>query len=217
MKLLRTTSTRRLLAGLTGLLVAILAGTAIAIAASGSGPKPAPKPLARAVHDAMTAPAVAGITARITFTNHLIDAGNIQGTDPLFTGGSGRLWVSPGHGLRIELQSDNGDTQVVINKTMFWAYDPTSSTVYEGHIPADTSRPSSKPAGHGQAPSQRRSRWRGLTGLRRRPRRAVALRALRPWRQDARARAQGDRHLLWEGGRLGVLTHRATRRQGRQR
>ena len=153
MKLLRTTSTRRLLAGLTGLLVAILAGTAIAIAASGSGPKPTPKPLARAVHDALAAPAVAGITARITFTNHLIDASNIQGADPLLTGGSGRLWVSPGHGLRIELQSDNGDSQVVINKTMFWAYDATSSTVYEGHIPADTSKTSSKPASHDGLPS----------------------------------------------------------------
>ena len=153
MKLLRTTSTRRLLAGLTGLLVTILAGSAIAIAASGSGPKPAPKPLARAVHDALAAPAVAGITARITYTNHLIDAGNIQGTDPLLTGASGRLWVSPGHGLRIELQSDNGDTQVVLNQTRFWAYDPTSSTVYEGHIPADTSSRSSKPVGHDGLPS----------------------------------------------------------------
>jgi outer membrane lipoprotein-sorting protein len=153
MKLLRTTSTRRLLAGLTGLLVAALAGTAIAIAASGNGPKPTPKPLARAVHDALAAPAVAGITARITFTNHLIDASNIEGTDPLLTGGSGRLWVSPGHGLRIELQSDNGDSQIVINKTMFWAYDATSSTVYEGHIPADSSKTSSKPASHDGLPS----------------------------------------------------------------
>jgi outer membrane lipoprotein-sorting protein len=120
--------------------VAIVAGSAIAIAATGSAPKPKPKPLAKAIHDAMAAPAVAGISARITFTNHLIGPNNIQGVDPLLTGGSGRLWVSPGHGLRIELQSDNGDAQVVINRTMFWAYDPTSSTVYEGHIPADTQK-----------------------------------------------------------------------------
>jgi outer membrane lipoprotein-sorting protein len=153
MKLLRTTSTRRLLAGLTGLFVAILAGTAIAIAASGSGPKPKPKPLARAVRDALGAPALAGITARITYTNHLIDAGDVQGSDPLLTGGSGRLWFSPGHGLRIELQSDNGDSQIVINKTMFWAYDPTSSTVYEGRIPADSSGASSDPARHDGLPS----------------------------------------------------------------
>ena len=137
MKLLRTTSTRRLLAGLAAVFVAIVAGSAIAIAATSGGPKPKPKPLAQAIHDAMAAPAVAGISARITFTNHLIDAGDIQGVDPLFTGGSGRLWVSPGHGLRLELQSDNGDAQVVVNRTMFWAYDPASSTVYEGRLPAD--------------------------------------------------------------------------------
>lgn len=138
MRLLRTTSTRRLLAGIIGLLVAVVAGSAIAIASTAGGPKPKPKPLAQAIRDAMAAPAVAGISARVTFTNHLINASNIQGTDPLLTGGSGRLWVSPGHGLRLELQSDNGDAQVVVNKTTFWAYDPTSSTVYEGRIPADT-------------------------------------------------------------------------------
>jgi outer membrane lipoprotein-sorting protein len=153
MRLLRTTSTRRLLAGITGVIVAILAGTAIAIAAAGSGPKPKPEPLARAVHDALAAHAVAGITARVTFTNHLIDASNIQGADPLLTGGSGRLWVSPGHGLRLELQSDNGDAQVVVNRSMFWAYDPSSSTVYEGHIPADASSRSSKSDTHGGLPS----------------------------------------------------------------
>ena len=136
MRLLKTTSTRRLLSGIVGLLAAIVATTAIAIAATSGGPKPAPKPLARAIRDAMAAPAVSGISARISFTNHLIDAGDIQGVDPLLTGGSGRLWVSPGHGLRLELQSDNGDVQVVLNRTMFWAYDPTSQTVYEGHIPA---------------------------------------------------------------------------------
>lgn len=136
MRFLRTTSTRHLLAGIAGLLVAIVAGSAIAIAATGGGPKPAPKPLARAIHDAMAAPAVAGISARITFTNHLIDATDIQGVEPLLTGGSGRLWVSPGHGLRLELQSNNGDTQIVVDRSMFWAYDPTAQTVYEGHLPA---------------------------------------------------------------------------------
>ena len=79
MRLLRTTSTRRLLAGSSGCWWPSRAGSAIAIAATGGAPKPKPKPLARAIHDAMAAPSVAGISARITFTNHLIDASNIQG------------------------------------------------------------------------------------------------------------------------------------------
>lgn len=136
MRLLRTISTRRLLAVLAGLVVAIIAGSAIAIAATGSGPVPAPKPLASAVHAALSAPAVPGITARITFANHLISASNVEGTDPLLNGGSGRLWLAPGHGLRLEVQGDNGDAQVVVANGSFWAYDPTSQTVYEGRLPA---------------------------------------------------------------------------------
>lgn len=139
MKFLRTASTHRLLAAVAGALVAIVAGTAIAIAAAGSGPVPARKPLARAIHDAMASPAVSGISARVTFTNHLIDAGNVQGIDPLLQGGSGRLWTSPGHGLRLELQSDNGDAQLVLTNGRFWAYDPTSNTIYRGSLPADNS------------------------------------------------------------------------------
>lgn len=139
MRFLRTAPTRRLLAAIAGVLAAILAGTAIAIAAVGSGPVPKPKPLAQAVHAALSAPAVSGVSARITFTNHLIDSGDIQGIDPLLMGGSGRLWISPGHGLRIELQSANGDAQIVVNQTSFWAYDPLSDTVYEGRLPAEKS------------------------------------------------------------------------------
>ncbi len=136
MRILRTTSTRRLLAAVAGLLVAIVAGSAIAIAAVGSGPVPPAKPLATAIHQALAAPAVDGISARVSFTNHLIDSSDVQGVDPLFTGGSGRLWLSPSQGLRLELQSDNGDTQIVVHGTAFWAYDPTSTTVYEGTVPA---------------------------------------------------------------------------------
>src|SRR5579859_3138723 len=136
MRYLRTVSTRRLLAGVVGLVLAILGGTAIAIAAVGAGPVPRPKPLATAIRDALRAPSVTGISARVTFTNHLIDSTAIQGTDPLLSGGSGRLWLSPERGLRLELQSDNGDAQVVVNHGSFWAYDPTSNTVYEGRLPA---------------------------------------------------------------------------------
>jgi outer membrane lipoprotein-sorting protein len=82
----------------------------------------------------------------VNFTNRLIDASAIQGSDPLLTGGSGRLWVSPGYGLRLEIQSDNGDAQVVMHGRSFWAYDPSSNTVYEGTMPAGSSTTRSSPA-----------------------------------------------------------------------
>ncbi len=152
MKFLRTVSTRRLLASIAGLVVAVAAGSAIAVAASGSGPVPKPRPLAQAIHDALAAPKVAGITARITFTNHLIDASNLQGHDPILSGATGRLWLS-GDRLRLELQSDNGDAQVVLGNGSFWISEPSSNTVYEGKLPADHGRGASPNADTGAIPS----------------------------------------------------------------
>ena len=145
MKFLRTVSTRRLLALIAGVVVAVGGGTAIALAASSSGPVPPSKPLASAVHNALGAVGgnqVKGITARISFTNHLIDSSSIQGADPILSGATGRLWLAPGK-LRLELQSDSGqDAQVVVSNGSFWIYDPASNTAYEGKLPSDGKRKS---------------------------------------------------------------------------
>jgi outer membrane lipoprotein-sorting protein len=140
MKFLRTVSTRRLLALIAGFVAVASAGTAIAVAASSGGPVPRAKPLAQAIHDALGAPAVSGISARVTFTNHLIDSSSIQGSDPILTGASGRLWLSSDHRLRIELQAGNGDAQAVLDNGSFWVYDPSSNTVYRGTLPKDTAK-----------------------------------------------------------------------------
>jgi outer membrane lipoprotein-sorting protein len=135
MRFLRTISTRRLLALCLSAIAIAVGGTAIAIAAGGSGSTPPPKPLARAVHDGLTAPQVQGITARVKFTNHLIDSSGIHGANPLLSGADGRLWFAPGKGFRLELQSDNGDAQVVANPRSFFVYDGTSNTAYQGKVP----------------------------------------------------------------------------------
>jgi outer membrane lipoprotein-sorting protein len=135
MRFLRTISTRRLIALCLSAVAIAVGGTAIAIAAGGSGPTPPPKPLARAVHDGLTAPQVQGITARVKFTNHLIDSSGIHGANPLLSGADGRLWFAPGKGFRLELQSDNGDAQVVANQQRFFVFDGTSNTVYQGTVP----------------------------------------------------------------------------------
>jgi outer membrane lipoprotein-sorting protein len=140
-RFLRTASTRRLLSVILGTVAVIAAGATIAIAAAGSGPVPAPKPLAQAIHDALAAPKVQGITAEVTFTNRLISSSQIQGTDPLLTGGSGRVWLSSDHQVRLELQGNNGDGNLVVTKTSWWAYDPASNTVYRGSLPAKSGAP----------------------------------------------------------------------------
>ncbi len=139
MQFLRRISTRRLLALCAAIVAVGAAGTAIAIAASGGGPTPPPKPLAQAIHDALTAPAVDGVTARIHFTNHLIDQSSLgEGSDPIFTGADGRLWAAKDK-LRLELQSSGGagDSQVLIDNGHFTVYDAASKTVYRGDLPQD--------------------------------------------------------------------------------
>jgi outer membrane lipoprotein-sorting protein len=144
---LRTISTPRLAALCASAVALAGGGTAIALA-GGDGPKPPPKPLAAAAHDALTAPEVQGITARVKFTNHLIDASGIQGANPLLSGATGRLWLSPGRGLRLELQSENGDAQIVAGKQGFWVYDGTSNTVYRADAPRGHRRHAARHRGH---------------------------------------------------------------------
>jgi outer membrane lipoprotein-sorting protein len=134
MKFLRTAPTGRLLAVIAGLAIAAVGGTAIAIAAAGSGPVPPQESLAIALHRAAQSPPAAGVSARVTLTNNLIGSGFLQGVDPLLSGASGRLWAGDGH-LRLELQGDNGDAQIVIDKNSYWIYDPVSNTIYRGSLP----------------------------------------------------------------------------------
>jgi outer membrane lipoprotein-sorting protein len=153
LRFLRTASTRRLLVTIAGALAVIAGGTAIAVAATGSRPVPKAQPLAGAVHQALSAPKVTGISANISFTNNLIDSSDFTGqsSDPILQGASGRLWLSDDGRLRIELQSDAGDVQVVVDQRSFWISDPTQNTVYEGTLPAD--RGARHPASHHGIPS----------------------------------------------------------------
>jgi outer membrane lipoprotein-sorting protein len=140
MKFLRRISRRQLLS-LSAAVVVVMAGaTALALAATGGGPKPAPAPLANAAHDALTAPEVAGVSARIQFTNHLIAGSAMQGTDPILSGASGRLWASSNGDLRLELQASGhegatSDSQVLVHGDQFTVYDSGSNTLYKGTLP----------------------------------------------------------------------------------
>ncbi len=141
MKLLRTISTQRLLAIIAGLVLAVAGGTAIAFAAAGNGQRPPRESLAGALHQAAAAPAVTAISARISFTDNLIDSTALQGSDPILSGATGRLWLSTTtHQLRLELQGQNGDAQVLVKNGAFSIYDPMSNTVYKGTLPADGSK-----------------------------------------------------------------------------
>src|SRR4051812_2108851 len=113
MAFLRRVSTKHLLLVCVSAVALACGGTALALAAGRGGRKPPAKPLAVATHDALSAPKPDGVTARIKFTNSLVDSSSLQGSDPLLSGASGRLWANR-DGFRLELQSSNGgDAQVV--------------------------------------------------------------------------------------------------------
>src|SRR4051812_27487574 len=97
MSSLRRMSLSRLvaLAAASSAVVAACATIIVGGALAGDPSPPPPKPLARALHDALTAPPVEGVTAKISFTNHLVGSASIGGGGPLLSGASGRLWAAP--------------------------------------------------------------------------------------------------------------------------
>ena len=176
MRHLRTLPTNRLIVAAAAV-VASLAGLALlAVAATGSGgATPAPAPLADAIHEALAAPAVDGVTARVTFTNRLFPSGALLGNagPVLMSGGSGRLWVTNDGRGRLELQSNDGDAQIVWSKTAVTVYDASSNTAYTAALPAGTDGRDGgrvrlrRSRGHGRADEDRRAR--GCSRARSRP------------------------------------------------
>lgn len=139
--MLRRLPTSRLLLLIATVLAVLGGGTAIAVAALGdSGPTPPAKPLDAALHDALTAPPVEGVTARIAFTNHLIDKSSVGGTSPLLDGASGRLWASADGRFRLELQSENGDAQVSGDGNTVTIVDGTQNQAYKITLPAEQAK-----------------------------------------------------------------------------
>jgi outer membrane lipoprotein-sorting protein len=132
---------------LCGVVVAVgIGATALALAV-GTGPTPPPKPLADAVHDALAAPKVDGVSARIQFTNHLLEGANLANSggeagqissNPLLTGASGRLWISSNGQARLELQSEEGDTQILWDGKTVELYDASTNTLYRYSPPAQS-------------------------------------------------------------------------------
>jgi outer membrane lipoprotein-sorting protein len=147
MNILRRLPLSRLLLMCGVVIAAGVSGTALALAL-GSGPTPPARPLAVAVHDALAAPAVEGVSATVHLRNHLLEGANLaSGGDgeanqlsasPLLTGASGRLWVTKDGRVRLELQSEKGDTQVMYDGHTLSAYDAATNTLYRYKDPVSS-------------------------------------------------------------------------------
>ncbi len=130
-------------------LAVILGACATALAfALGAGPTPPPKPLADAIHDALAgngSETIQGVSASIQLTDHLLEGANLasggQGgglaSSPLVSGGSGRLWIAKDGRVRVELQSEQGDTQILLDGHTVTLYDAATNTLYRYTLPAN--------------------------------------------------------------------------------
>ncbi len=147
MNILRRLPLSRLLL-LCGVVVAVGIGATALALAIGTGPTPPPKPLGEALHEALAAPRVSGVSARIQFTNHLLEGASLASnggeasqlsSSPLVSGASGRLWIGAEGHARLELQSEKGDTQVLYDGHNLSLYDASTNTLYRYTPPASSS------------------------------------------------------------------------------
>jgi outer membrane lipoprotein-sorting protein len=153
---------------LCGLVVLIgVSATALAFAL-GAGPTPPPKPLADAVHDALAGgrgESIEGLSASVTLTDHLLEGASLAtgghggelASSPLVTGAAGRLWIAKDGDVRLELQSQQGDTQILYDGHTVTVYDAATNTLYRYTPPTGEDGSSSSsgtpPSGQHEAPS----------------------------------------------------------------
>lgn len=127
-------------------LVALAVVCAVAVAALTGGAPPA-EPLDQAISAALAGPPPAGITADISFENHLFDAGGL-GSIPgvsLLAGASGRLWIASDGHVRLDLQSSQGEVEIADDGSTLTLYDVASGTAYELALPAAPSASGAAP------------------------------------------------------------------------
>jgi len=91
---------------------------------------------------------VQGVSANIVLTDHLLEGASLASggegssaagqlaSSPLLTGGSGRMWIAKNGRVRLELQAEKGDTQVLYDGHTVSVYDASSNTLYRYTIPA---------------------------------------------------------------------------------
>ena len=165
MNLLRRLPLSRLLALCAGLVVLGASLAAIALAA-GAGPVPRAKSLAAAVHAALAAPTVQGVSANVTLSDHLVEGADLAtggsggeagqlSSSPLLSGASGRMWVAKDGRIRLELQAEKGDTQIIYDGHTVQLYDASMNTLYRYTPPAEGGEAGKpEPEGRHEVPSE---------------------------------------------------------------
>ena len=217
MNFLRTTSTRRLIAG--SALVVALASAACRRQAAGGGGTAAARQAARPPRSTTRSPRPADGRHRAHPLHQPPDrrAARCPTGSPLLTGATGRLWLTGDGRLRLELQSDAGDAQIIVSdgkRHGLRRLQRTPSTAPRcPQARRDQRRPAPRPPtlGRDRTALAEARRGRDALGRRRRPRG-------RPARATRCGRAEGRRRAARRGrGRLGRRQRRAAARRDLRR
>ncbi len=143
------------------LLAALVAAAAVigvvATRAQGSTKLPSIAPAALLAKVAGASKTPTPVSGSITWTNGLIPGSDLtnlfsgQGAAPsslagLAMGGSGRLWVQPGVGARLEVQGSGSDFVVVGNGSGIWTYSSATNAAVHYLLPAAALAPSTSPS-----------------------------------------------------------------------
>jgi hypothetical protein len=114
--------------GLGVVMLAALTVTAFALA-RGNGNTPPKRSLAVALHDALTAPPVSGVTAQFTVSQHLIPGSSSFLSSSPLAGATGTVWAGQGR-VRVEVHSQLGTAQLSYDGSTVTLYDAKHHTGY---------------------------------------------------------------------------------------
>lgn len=110
-------------------LLSAVSVTAYAVTRSGA-PKPPKSSLAGAVHRALTATPVTGVTAQFTVDQHLLTGTSTTfSSNPLLAGATGKVWYGGGH-VRLVVKSQMGTTAIAYDGSRVMLYDKKHHTAY---------------------------------------------------------------------------------------
>jgi hypothetical protein len=138
----RTASTATLAAIGVGAAAVFVAANVIAGLDTGGATAPGRATLTELTLRELGSTGPVGLTANFRYADSLVPATSLipqasaGGSPlPLVTGASGRLWYAHGH-LRIEFQTSQGDTQLVVHGSHALMYDAADGTAFAASLPA---------------------------------------------------------------------------------
>jgi hypothetical protein len=138
----RTASTARLVAVGAAIAVVFVAANAFAALDTGGAKPPPPATLAELTLSELGSSEPEGISANFRYVNSLVPTTSLipqasagGSSLPLVTGADGRLWYSGGR-LRLEFQTSQGDTQLVVHRTHALMYDASDGTAFAATLPS---------------------------------------------------------------------------------